>query len=197
MNFNNEYAVVLIGGKAAILMEKPDGAFELMSKESFLLYLGPHDDQGKKWLTSTDRRTFDGIVFEPNRETRGQFNLWKGFPIQPVAGSCHEFLAHLRDNVCANNADHYRWLMAWFAHIFQHPDQKLETCVCIVGEEGTGKTFIADTFKHLMGRHAKVNSCIAAGPYGRLMVWSWLSPLLTQHSIGCLRSRAPFFSRGC
>ena len=111
-NLNQEYAVVLVGGKAAIMHFKDNGEFELMSRSDFLLYLGPLADQGKKWLESPERRTYDGIVFEPGKDTQGYYNLFRGFPVRAAAGSCQKFLAHIEQNVCHGNKDHYRWLMA-------------------------------------------------------------------------------------
>jgi hypothetical protein len=152
-DLNNQYAVVLVSGKAAIMKLKDDG-FDLLSKEAFLLYLGSDEDIGKQWLKSRDRTRYDGIVFEPNQDTPGYYNLWQGFPIQPQKGPCQKFLKHIHDNVCHGNNEHFRWFIAWWASIIQRPNQKLETCICVVGEEGTGKSFVAEAFKHLLGRYA-------------------------------------------
>jgi hypothetical protein len=153
-DFNKSYAIVLVGGKAAIMKFKDDGGFELLSKESFMLYLGADAARGKTWLVDESRQCFDGIVFEPGKATPGYYNLWQGFPIQPLKGSCQKFLSHIRENVCAGNEAQFKWFMGWWASIIQQPAQKLESCICVVGEEGTGKTFIAEVFKKLFGRYA-------------------------------------------
>jgi hypothetical protein len=66
-------------------------------------------------------------VFAPNREVPNHFNLWRGFAVEPIAGDCSKFLAHLRDNVCRGDESLYRWVVGWFAQIVQQPDKKMGT----------------------------------------------------------------------
>jgi Family of unknown function (DUF5906) len=157
-HFNKHYAVVLAGSKALVMKFKADGDFQLLSKDAFITYVGKDAPLAREWLTSEKRRTYDGIVFEPDKDTPGYYNLWQGFSIQPKSGSCAKFLAHVRDNVCHGNESDCRYFMGWWASIFQRPSQKLETCICVVGAQGTGKSFVANAFKKLLGKYARTVS---------------------------------------
>ncbi|PPQ37094.1 hypothetical protein SAMN06265338_13413 [Rhodoblastus acidophilus] len=110
---NRTHALVLLGSRAVVMREQPDGPVEdrvrYMSPDAFKTYF-----QNKKvrkvsrvldketgewvqkvtyvnlaplWLASPDRRTYDGIEFFPDpRNAQGTpryFNIWRGFGVEP------------------------------------------------------------------------------------------------------------------
>ena len=92
------------------------------------------------------------LVFEPGGLIiEGAYNLWRGWGVQPKAGDCSLFLAHLRDNVCSGDEELYRWVLAWFAHILRFPRTKIGTALVVRGRQGTGKSIVGEIFGVLIG----------------------------------------------
>ncbi len=162
---NRTYAVVIVGGKVGVLKEgtTPDGRpdFTIMSPGSLAHWLANRTVKienrsvpvDKIWMRHPGRRQYESITFAPNREAPGCYNLWRGFSVRPVPGDCAKFLAHVRENICQSNDDHFRWVMGWFADIVQHPDAKCGTSLALIGEEGTGKTVIGEHVGSLLIDH--------------------------------------------
>lgn len=171
---NEKHAVIAdIGGKCRIISEVMDPALKRtkISKQSFedfrnryrhiRVQVGVNEAgqpmfkaAGAWWCDHPQRRQYETIVFAPGQEVEDAFNLWRGFSCDSLPGSKHEtFLAHLRDNVCAGNADHYTYLVGWMARAVQHPDGPGEVAVVLRGKRGTGKSFFAKVLGQLFGRH--------------------------------------------
>ena len=105
------------------------------------------------WMHHPQRRQYEGIVFAPGRDVPNHYNLWRGFAVVARPGDCSRFLAHLRDNVCCGDEELYKWVVGWFANIFQHPEQKMGTSLVLRGKMGTGKTKVGEVFGSLLGTH--------------------------------------------
>jgi hypothetical protein len=168
---NRSHAVVLFGDKTAVMRQgkTPDGRPDLtfmpvdhfknwMSNRSKLL-TGPDGKSTQSmplatyWLHHPQRRQFEGVVFRPEMEVPGYFNLWSGFVVEPRAGSCDRFLAHMHDNICRGDEPIFNWVMGFFADIFQNPGKKKDTSVALRGRQGVGKTKVAEVFGSLLGNH--------------------------------------------
>lgn len=108
---------------------------------------------GKWWREHPKRNQRERVVFAPGRDIPDAYNLWSGFVCEAKAGDCKPFLSHLRDNVCAGNADHYDWLIGWMANAVQHPDRPAWSAVVLKGKRGVGKSFAAEQFGLMFGRH--------------------------------------------
>lgn len=55
--------------------------------------------------------------------------------IQPI-------LDHILQSLCSNNSTDYQHLMAWFAHVMQHPELKVGWTPVLISEQGVGKGMI-------------------------------------------------------
>ena len=172
---NASCAVIRVVNRVAILNEHLDAegqpSFSLLSPDSFKLLLANHkieikvkNRKGEEetqlaplanlWLGHPRRRQHEGITFAPHGAPAGYYNLWQGFAIEPSkSGSCALFKAHLRDNVCQRNSDHFDWVFGWFADIIQHPAVKCGTSLVLRGSMGVGKTIVGETFGRLLGLH--------------------------------------------
>lgn len=173
---NEKHAVIAdIGGKCRIIAEKIDKSRTdgrtILTKQSFedfrnryrhiKVVLG-HTDDGKPiekalgafWIDHPQRRQYESLVFAPGREVEDDYNLWRGFAVDSLPGDKHEsFLAHLRDNVCSGNVEHFAYLIGWMARLVQFPGGPGEVAVVLRGGRGTGKSFLGKTVGHLFGRH--------------------------------------------
>jgi len=170
---NEKHAVISnIGGKCRVVEEVLDQALNRsrLTKQSFddfrnrymnrLVKVGVDKNEnpvmkkvGDWWLGHEQRRQYDSIVFAPQREVEGAYNLWKGFACEARPGDCSLLLAHIRENVCRHNEEWYTYLMGWFARCVQRPDEPGQVAVVLRGGKGTGKSFLAKAFGSLWGRH--------------------------------------------
>ena len=164
---NEEYAVIIVGGKAAILHIKSRDEYELLSVEAFKTWLknktilvegntkGSVKDipLAEFWLKNSNRRQYEGMVFVPNRKPPKMYNLWQGFTYEPKEGDCSKFLDHIKYNICQGNVALNRWVIGWFADIVQHPDKKCGTSLVIRGKQGVGKTIVGEIIGKLLGPH--------------------------------------------
>lgn len=110
---------------------------------------------GKWWLLHPRRRQYDTVVFEPNREVPGAYNLWRGFAFEavPDVAACQPYLDHVRDVICSGEQDHYEYLLKWMATAVQYPAQPGHVAVVLRGGQGTGKGSFVNHFGALWGRH--------------------------------------------
>lgn len=109
---------------------------------------------GKWWIEHPLRRQYDSIVFAPGMEIPDAYNLWRGFNYPSVPGNKHEsFLAHILDNLCDGNREHFDYLIRWMARVVQSPAESGEVAIVFRGRMGTGKGLFAKWFGRLWGRH--------------------------------------------
>jgi hypothetical protein len=159
---NEDYAYVIVGGKAAVMRFDEKKIFELLRVEAFKGWFVNKKQMrvDKKivpvaeiWLKHPARREYAGIEFAPPgvRIRRGYYNLWRGFAVEPRPGDCSKFLAHLRDNVAQGHEPTFNWIVAWFADIFQNPGAKKGTSVAFRGSQGVGKTKVGEVIGSLIG----------------------------------------------
>ena len=163
LKLNETYALVIVGGKTAIVKETPHeaGGYTLLSHSAFDHWFanrhvtrnGKRMGLSKYWMSHPDRRHYEGLVFAPGRDVPGYYNLWRGFAVAPAPGDCSKFLAHILDNICHGNQDLFNWLIGWFAQLVQQPEVKLGTAVVLRGKEGSGKSIVGKTFGSLLGPH--------------------------------------------
>jgi hypothetical protein len=108
---------------------------------------------GEWWLRHTKRRQFERVVFAPNREVPGCYNLWRGFALQPSPGECKRYLDHLRGIVCRDDGARYEYLLNWMARTVQRPGETGQTAIVMRGVQGCGKGTAIEEFGLVFGRH--------------------------------------------
>lgn len=176
---NEKYAVVTsIGGKCRIISEEEevinpqDGTSRAkIVRTTFADFANAHmhvsqntglkdkdgnskfTPLGKWWLNHPRRRQYDRIIFVPNTEVKGAYNMWKGFACTAVEGDTTPFLSHVFDNICNKTPEHYEYLIRWMARCVQYPATQSETAIVLRGRSGVGKSFFARHFGSIWGRH--------------------------------------------
>lgn len=110
---------------------------------------------GKWWKHHPRRRQYDTVVFSPEREIPGAYNLWKGFAFEaiPNVAACQGYLDHVLKVICDGDQDHYDYLIRWMATAVQHPGQPGHVAVVLRGGQGVGKGSFVNHFGALFGRH--------------------------------------------
>lgn len=168
--FNKHYAVVSTSGGARILVEpvevEDDIVFytqsdvALIERNRFLFMPTKNGktermEAFKHWLESEDRRTYKKVLFEPGVITPpSTYNLFRGFPIEPIKGDWSLLKDHIRDNICEGDPTHFDWFMTWMAQLIQRPGRKPGSSIVVTGEKGTGKSTTFDYLSKLLGQHA-------------------------------------------
>lgn len=173
--YNEKFAVIMVGGKLRVLMEKvnPDPFrenFMLMTVTDFKNwtandFLIMADAKGREkpvpksdlWFAEEGRRTYaNGMCFAPNqpREWEESFNVWQGWAYEDTQGDWSIFRDHVK-LMCDNNPEYFEWMMDWMADAVQDPMNPKGCAIVMKGREGTGKGTIANVFGKLFGTHYK------------------------------------------
>lgn len=163
---NAQFAQVVMGGRHQIASTALDSCnnetheFESLSefKNRFL-----HTktiaglNRGDAWLRWSDKRLYlGGLAFCPDTSKcpPNKFNLFRGYAIAPMAGDVDPFLQHVRDVICAGDEKVYRYVMQFFAHMLQKPDEKPSVAIVMKSIEGTGKGAVVQPFNQMFGEYA-------------------------------------------
>lgn len=175
LELNKNYAFLIIKGKSSILYESTDNKgkfnYDCLNMQAFKDKMLPHtlmfNDKKHQladlWLKSPNRRSFDGMCFDPSNENdKRLYNLWKGFAFTPK--SCTEskavkmFCDHVFKNICDSDKDLYTWLMGFLAHLVQKPGEKPFVALVLRGGKGVGKNAFIDIIGKLLGNHYSLTS---------------------------------------
>jgi hypothetical protein len=163
--WNENHAVGLYGGKAVVY----DGR-EIVRLSEFkklcndYVMVGKEDEKKKRvkevdiWLDNHDRNEFDQIVFDPGRSPGYHdrtVNTYQGLAVEPRKGTVDPFLVHLEQNVCQDNKDWLDYLVQWMSHVVQKPQCKTGVAIVLQGDEGVGKSIVAEYFGRIFGRYYK------------------------------------------
>jgi hypothetical protein len=165
---NEQYAIVKVGGKTRVMSLEENPIFPgckvplFSTIQDFCLFhlkrkkvvdKGKEVGIGRWWINHSERRQYDGVVYDPAGTNSNMFNLWTGFSCEPIEGDCDLYLGHLKHNMCNGNGAYYEYLICWMAHTVQHPDRQGEVAVIMRGKEGVGKGVAAKEFGNLFGSH--------------------------------------------
>lgn len=126
-----------------------DGVFQYLTDHE-LTYLYRNKVCGDepfvtRWIADKHIRTYEKLEFRPNQPaSKGCYNLFHGFPMEPVEGDwsvIHELLWDLS----GRDQEVYDYILNWSAHIFQKPYEKPEVVIIFSSfEEGVGKDTYGD-----------------------------------------------------
>ena len=162
---NGKHAIVRMGGKTLAMTFGQDGKVDFGKVADLHLYYanqpmpkpaGGIEPVSAWWLKHPERRTYGGgVVFAPGKPTRpNTYNLWTGFAVAPdPTASCRLFREHILKVVCSGDQEQYRYVMGWFAHMIQHPDEKPGVAMVLRGKKGAGKDTVAEYVGALFPKH--------------------------------------------
>lgn len=161
---NRKHAVVMPKGRTYIATFQPDGSIGLGTPRDIHAFYENYrvptaggkstEAASRRWMRDPDRRTYPGgVTFAPAGCPADTLNLWSGWAVQPDAtASCSLFLDHVYRVVCNGNREHADWVIGWFAHMVQRPEEKPGVALVLRGAKGAGKDTVAEYFAHLPGR---------------------------------------------
>jgi len=168
VELNQKHAVTKVGGKCVILTETYDPVLdrkdialsnptdlrlEFANQKAWVgIPLRPKPVVDV-WLGHKDRRQYESIVFAPNREVPGYYNLWQGFAVEPKEGDCSLYLEHVKDNIAKGDDKIYDYVLGWMAQCVQEPDNRPGVAIVLRGKQGTGKGVFVTQYGKLFGKH--------------------------------------------
>jgi len=165
---NRDHAYVLVGGTGFILWETFDEqgrpTTELLGLATFhQMHASKVFQAGKKrtmqlteaWMTWDKRRTYRRLCFAPGESLPPDFfNLWRGWAVTPAPGDWSKMRAHIKDVICAGNAELDRYVMGWLALMVQKPGIRAEVALVLRGGKGVGKGVLGNCLCSIFGRHS-------------------------------------------
>lgn len=164
--FNQQYTHTVLSGKHYIARQRYNAAtggmamaFEPLSEFRNYFLCSPKIagmNAGKAWLHWPGKNFMPGgVTFQPNVSEcpKEVFNLWQGYKVPAEKGDVGAFLHHVRKALCSGDEEVSQYLIQWFAHMLQKPDEKPSVAVLLKSVEGTGKGTMVRPFEQILGQH--------------------------------------------
>ena len=175
-DMNRTHGVIDQEGKVGIVRlihRNDETSFSFSGKADMALLYDNHVARNEKdkwvkvfpsWLTWHDRRTYKGVVFEPDvtfaDDTKGGLldgdvlNLWGGYGVRPMEGPIDTFVNHVIHVWCSGNEGAAEGMLDRMAATVQFPGRVGLPMDVLIGPQGAGKSGILDAFwRPLLGRH--------------------------------------------
>jgi hypothetical protein len=164
--FNQSFSHVVVEGKHRVVSTKPcpiEGLklhYEALHefKNNFL-----HEPKiagknaGEAW-SAWNGKNFkpDGIGFYPmpSKCPATVMNLFSGFPMKAKQGDVSPIMFHITEVLCDGDKIAADFVIGWFAHLFQKPDEKPSVAILLKSIEGTGKGTLYSVLQKLLGHMA-------------------------------------------
>ena len=119
------------------------------------------------WRTCRQRTHFNGLVYEPFPITQKPsykvkkanglyYNLFRGWPTLPKKGTLDRLAWHLLHGICGSNEEQYEYLLDWWAHLLQNPEEKPGVALVLKSGKGTGKSKVFGALVSALGSHGIV-----------------------------------------
>ncbi len=172
---NRDWAVIRVGGKVVVMTEESDVllGFDRVTQPflraaDFRLLLAnqrisTRDAKGRvaevpiadAWLVHPSRRTYSGLGMYPPPLAIpiGHYNLWRGWGIQPASGDWPLLYNHFQRVLSGGDQASCDYLLYWIAYGLQHPAEKMDVSVLLIGGQGGGKGALGNLLTRVYGNH--------------------------------------------
>jgi putative DNA primase/helicase len=170
---NSEYAHTTIGSKNMVISLRCNAVknvthhFETLQEFKNRFLHQPKIvkmNMGEAWLCWPGKRYHpDGIAFYPIPKDcpAKQYNMFTGFALEPIEGDVEPFLKHVKDVICVDDEKAAKYLLQFFSHMLQKPDEKPSVAIVMKSVEGTGKGSLMEPLLAILGDYA----CQTNGAY--------------------------------
>lgn len=117
-------------------------------------------DLFRAWMDHPERDVIrkTDVIFDPANTDPAAYNLWSGWPTEPVPGKC-TLLLELLEYMCSgenNSRDLYQWVLRWIALPIQQPGAKMKSTVVVHGPQGAGKNLFFEAVMGIYGKYGRV-----------------------------------------
>ena len=166
LKMNKEYAHTSIGSKNMVISRRTNAIkhvthhFEPIQEFKNRFLHQPKIaklNMGEAWLCWPDKRYYpDGIAFYPNLNEcpKTQYNMFNGFALKPIDGDVSTFIRHVENIICAGDKVASNYLIKFFAHLIQKPQEKPSVAIVMKSVEGTGKGTLMQPILSILGDYA-------------------------------------------
>jgi hypothetical protein len=124
-------------------------------------------DVGKYWEECPERVVYNGVLYYPTplaekpklaveKEGKPYFNLFRSWHLTPCRGRWDKMDWHMKHALCGGDEEQYEYLLNWFAHLFQFPNEKAGVAVVLKGGRGWGKSIVFSEIGRKLGTHSFV-----------------------------------------
>jgi Family of unknown function (DUF5906) len=152
---NKQIGIFRVNDSGTIAFTAPEQL--KLDLDNILVKKGDGKIKGDKFWREHPHRRQCKIVFKLGGNAEpGEYNLWRGFPIQARMGwnKQYRLLQHIREVVCRCDHAKFKYLMRWLAFLVQHPDRLPGTVIVLKSRaEGTGKSTVGAVMLKIFGSH--------------------------------------------
>jgi len=162
---NDRFFVGLTEADVGVYRVNGDGSAAFMGEKDFKLLLANVHVRRNETLISAEKfwrthahRSQCEIVFNPGETKPLEYNLWRGFAVDPLEGWDKQwrFLRHIYKVICRRDRPKFWYLMRWLAWAVQHPEEAPGTIMVLKSRvQGTGKSTLGVVMCDVFGRHGR------------------------------------------
>jgi hypothetical protein len=165
---NGQHFIGLTDSEVGIYRVNDDGSATFIPEKDFKLLLANVRVQRKggalipaeKFWREHPQRLELNIIFDPRETKPGEYNLWRGFAVQPKPakgwGKLKRLLKHIYKVICRRDRRKFWYLMRWLGWAVQNPDKAPGTIIVLKSTaQGTGKSTLGVVMCDLFGRHGR------------------------------------------
>ncbi|KAI5520149.1 phage plasmid primase P4 family, partial [Trichomonas vaginalis G3] len=110
-------------------------------------------------LNQLSSLTVKGVCFKS--DSPDVFSTFQGYKYnvleKPDYSKIEMFMNFIKEVICDNNDEVYKYLLGWIASMIQHPGIKNETTIILKGLQGTGKNRFTDIISELLAGYSCKN----------------------------------------
>lgn len=150
--FNEEWALVNVDGKVEYLNTRTGKVSPI---ESFLELTRPQERDREAWRKWSRRRTFNGYTFAAPDYQGDQWNLFRGWPVEPEDGDASLWEKYVVELLCRGDNDLAHRVMTFVADAVQEPwSFRPGSGIALRGPQGSGKSFLGKGVRAALGNLA-------------------------------------------
>jgi hypothetical protein len=156
------YSLVMVGGAARVARWFPSGELQLLRMDAFkALFANRARIVGQGELAKRvplarymldHMRRYCQLVFKPGEDVAShEFNLWRGFAVEPAFGNWSLLAAHITDVLANGDKELGDYILKWLAWAVQNPGKRAEVALVFRGRKGVGKGLLGNVLRLIFG----------------------------------------------
>ena len=134
---------------------KKDAANTLIKKRIVSLATGEKQSTVlEQWWTDSNTHVYDTIACSPIAQPPNVINMWRAATLQPMQGEWPILHEYLFEVLSGGRVAVYEYSLDYIAHALQHPEEKSEVLIVLIGGQGSGKSTFFKIFRQIWGANS-------------------------------------------